>query len=129
MATEMKIYPASKSRHLDFWRALRGAGVDIRASWLDAPFNFDGSEPTPEAWSEHWTISEAAAADVVLLYARADENQMGALLETGAALAAGKQVFAVSPHQWSFRQHPRVTNFESLEEAVAAIMASTSGGS
>lgn len=46
-------------------------------------------------------VEEAAAADIVLMYAREDESQNGALIEVGAALAAGKRVFLVSPHNWS----------------------------
>jgi hypothetical protein len=71
--------------------------------------------------------TEAAAADVVLLYAKEDGHQMGALLETGAALGAGKQVWCVSPHRWSFRHHPLVRNFETLEDAVAAATARKAG--
>jgi hypothetical protein len=56
------------------------------AGWLDASFNHDGSEPSPSAWAEHWSrcIEEAAAADVTLLYACAEERQMGALMEVGS---------------------------------------------
>jgi hypothetical protein len=91
----MIIYPASKTKHLDHWRALRAAGLEIRAGWLEAEFNSTGIEPTPAEWAKHWQMctSEAAAADVVLLYARSDETQMGALLECGAALGAGRQVY------------------------------------
>jgi hypothetical protein len=55
------------------------------------------------------------------------ERQMGALIEVGAALGAGKQVFLVSPHNWSFQHHPRVRRFDTLEAAVAAIMAGAAG--
>jgi hypothetical protein len=41
-----RIYPASKSRHAGWWRALRSAGVPIVCSWIDAEFNHTGSEPT-----------------------------------------------------------------------------------
>ena len=47
---------------------------------------------------------EASEADIVLLYAREDERQMGALVEAGCALGAGKQVYLVAPWaKWSFR--------------------------
>jgi hypothetical protein len=51
------------------------------------------------------------AADIVLAYCRADENQNGAFLEIGAALGAGKQVYLVSDHEWSWGHHPHVRNF------------------
>jgi hypothetical protein len=122
----LKVYPASKAKHWPFWTALRAAGVPICASWIDAPFNRDGSEP-PD-WGLHWQkcIDEAAAADVLLLFAQEDERQCSALVELGSALAAGKLVYLVSPHDWSFARHSRVRRFETLADAVAAIVAGSS---
>jgi hypothetical protein len=119
----MKVYPASKAKHWQMWAALREAGIPIYASWIDAPFNRDGSELNSAQWSHHWEkcVAEAAAADVLLLYATQDERQCGALVELGSALAAGKRVFLVSPHTWSFEHHPNVRRFDSLADAVAAI--------
>ena len=127
--SRMIIYPASKTAHLDHWRALRAAGLDIRASWLDSEINTGNIDPSKDAWARHWSLccSEAAAADVVLLYACEDERQCGALIEAGCALGAGKQVWCVSPHKWSFRNHPRVRNFDTLEAAVAALVAIDAG--
>ena len=87
----MQIYVASKTIHLPFWQALRAAGVPIVASWIDWPGNSGEIEPTSDEWSEHWQrcLSEASEADVTLLCATEGERQMGALLECGAALAAG----------------------------------------
>src|SRR5262249_19846293 len=91
---------------------------------LDWPPNYNGAEPSPNDWAEHWTrcISEAAAADIVLLYARQDERQMGALIEAGAALAAGKRVFLVSDGELRFAHHPRCRRVATLAAAVEAIM-------
>jgi hypothetical protein len=72
-------------------------------------------------------IREATEADVVLFVANDGENHFGALLECGAALAHGKRVFLVSPHPWHFlRHHPRCRSFDSLADAVHAIMAGAS---
>jgi hypothetical protein len=121
----MTVYPASKSRHAPWWRALRAAGVPIVASWIDAPFNGTGEEPSRDAWSAHWfkCISEAADADVCLFVCNEGETACGQLLEAGAALAAGKWVYLVSDYQWSFANHPRCRVFSSIEEAITAIMA------
>lgn len=107
---KMRIYPASKSKHWPFWQSLRSAGIPIASSWIDAPFNRDGTEPPN--WALHWTkcIDEAAAADIVLMFAQEGENQNGALIEVGAALAAGKRVYLVSPHEWSWRHHPECSS-------------------
>jgi hypothetical protein len=103
--------------------------MPIVASWIDAPFNHDGSEPSADEWAEHWErcCREVAEADIVLMYACAEERQMGALIEVGSALGAGKRVFLVSPHDWSFQHHPRVRRFATLEAAVTAIMAGAAG--
>ena len=84
------------------------SNLDIRASWLDSEISTGNIDSSWDTWARHWSTycSEAAATDVVLLYAREDKHQMGALLEAGAALSAGKQVWCVSPHRWSFRHHP-----------------------
>jgi hypothetical protein len=67
-------------------------------------------------------------ADILLLYCAEDERQFGSLLECGAALGADRQVFVVSPFPWPFlKQHPRVRVFNTLEAAIAAIMAAAAG--
>jgi hypothetical protein len=57
------------------------------------------------------------------MFACAEERQNGALLEVGSALGAGKRVYLVSPHNWSWKHHPRVRTFATLEAAITAIMA------
>jgi hypothetical protein len=124
-----KIYCARKSRHAPWWQAIRACGIDVRSSWIDAEFNHTGAEPSSDEWRAHWDrcIAEAAAADIVLVYARADERQMGALCELGAGLAAGAWIYLVSDSAWSIGHHPRVRIFPTLEAAVAAIVAADSG--
>src|SRR5262249_1939433 len=50
MGARLKVYPASKSLHLDFWRAMRAAGLHIEAGWIDAEFNSTGDEPSAAEW-------------------------------------------------------------------------------
>ena len=102
-----------------------GFGVPIDASWPDADFNHTGGEPTSDQWRRHWTrcVDEAAAADIMLMFAQEGERQMGALVEAGECLGAGKRLYLVTPHAWSFQHHPRVRNFKTIEQAVAAIAA------
>src|SRR5947207_2566897 len=98
----MQVYPASKACHAEWWRALRAAGVPIACNWIDWPGNRDGAEPTADAWSRHWQrcIDEASACDICLFVCIAGETACGALIEAGAALAANKRIFVVSPDQW-----------------------------
>jgi hypothetical protein len=71
--------------------------------------------------------SFAASCDIVLFLALPGEQHCGALLECGAALGAGRQVFAVSAVEFSFLAHPRCRVFENLAAAVRAIMAQRAG--
>ena len=57
------------------------------------------------------------------MFAQEGERQMGALVEAGECLGAGKRLYLVTPHAWSFQHHPRVRNFKTIEQAVAAIAA------
>jgi hypothetical protein len=64
-------------------------------------------------------LSEAAEADILLLYVEQEKQHLGALLDAGAALGAGKWVCLCSPHLWPFlRNHPRVRSFDNVAEAV-----------
>jgi hypothetical protein len=58
---------------------------------------------------------------------RTGETACGALIEAGAALAAGRQVFVVSSYEWTFANHPRCRVFVSLDAAIAAIVAMQQG--
>ena len=121
-------YPASKARHGPWWQALRAAGVPIVASWIDARLNEPGAEPT-DAWQDHWRacVEQAAAADICLFVCNEGEQACGQLIEAGAALAAGKCVFVVSPYEWTFANHPRCRTFPTLDAAITAIMAAQAG--
>jgi hypothetical protein len=60
----------------------------------------------------------------VLLFVNGeDEQACGALIEASAALAAGRQLFVVSPDAWTFSHHPNCRNFSALADAIAAIVA------
>jgi hypothetical protein len=127
----MRLYVASKRRSWPWWAAMRACGVPIISSWIDWSFNHDETtEPSSDAWREHSfkCLEEAASCDVLLLYVENGTQHFGALLEAGAALGAGRQVFLVSPHPWPFlRCHPRCRSFDTLEQAIAAIMAGQRG--
>jgi hypothetical protein len=130
----MRVAVASKARHVCWWQALRTAlaasGIDLISGWPDWPFNHDGVEPSADEWREHSKacIEDATSADVLLFYAAEDERQFGALLETGAALGAGKRVFVVSPHAWPFLKcHPRVRAFTTMEGAISCLLSMAQG--
>lgn len=99
------IYIASKSKHGPRWRALRAQGYPICSSWID-----ECEEGATSDWVDLWTrcVSEAAGADVLIVYAEWGEILTGALVEVGAALACGVRVFTVGLNGQNFTRHPRV---------------------
>jgi nucleoside 2-deoxyribosyltransferase-like protein len=123
------VYPASKSCHAWVWQALRAAGIGVVATWPDWKGNHDGHEPTADAWRKHWNacISEASMCDVLLFVSRKGEQACGALIEMGAALACGAQVFIVSDDSWSVSHHPRCRVLPDLEAAITALVAMSKG--
>jgi hypothetical protein len=59
----------------------------------------------------------------VLLFVNGENEQAcGALIEAGAASAAGRQLFVVLPGASPFSHHPNCRNFSALADAVAAIV-------
>jgi hypothetical protein len=130
--TPLSIYPAGKSCTWPWWSALQAAGVPISATWPTWLFNQTRDAPTADDYRDHADVcvKEATACDVLLLFVPDDEerHQFGALLEAGAALGAGKQVFLVSRHAWPFlRHHPNCRSFDHLSDAITAVMAMQHG--
>jgi hypothetical protein len=129
----MRVYPAGKSCCWHWFLALQSAGAPLQASWLTWAFNRDpNAEPTDDDYREHSEVClrEAGESDIVLLYVPPDceRNQFGGLLEAGACLGRGGWCYLVSRHRWPFlRCHPRCRSFDTLAEAVTALMAQESG--
>jgi hypothetical protein len=67
-----------------------------------------------------------SVCDRVLPSSHRGERACGAL-EMGAALASGALVYVVSPDSWSISHHPECRVFDSIESAVASIIALTAG--
>jgi hypothetical protein len=123
-------YIAGKSRHWPWVAALGIAGVPITCTWPSWLPNRTLDEPEPHQWREHAQrcIDEAADCDVLILYVEDGEQHFGALLEAGAALGAGREVFLVSPKPWAFlRNHPRCRSFDNLAEAIRAVVSLQAG--
>ena len=115
------IYIASKTVHAPRWRALRGQGLRIVSSWIDAP-PVVPDEKMPALWTR--CVREASTADVTLVYREHHREVLkGALVEMGAALGAGKPVLWVGPiggftgaeSDYTVAHHPGVVRFEQDE--------------
>ncbi len=111
-------YTASKTKHAPKWRALRDAGVPIVSTWID-----EAGEGETSDYSDLWErcIREAVSAAVCIVYREEEETLKGALVEMGAALAAGREVRWIGPPvSMSLMHHPLIRTFDSIESAIAA---------
>lgn len=120
MDTRARTYIASKSFHGHRWKELRAQGCRIVSTWIDEC----GAGETDD-FSDLFDrcIREASQADVLILYREEGEILKGALIEAGAALAAGKPVHAVGCGEFNFVRHPLVTQYPTLEKALRAASA------
>lgn len=112
-------YVASKTTHAWRWRALRNRGHRINSTWIDEA---DEGQSADYADLAARCIAEAAAADALILYCEGGEMLKGALIEVGAALAAGKEVRCVGDCpsiSRVFRKHPLWRECDTLPEALA----------
>lgn len=112
------IYIASRAVHGPRWRKLRDeGGAPIISTWID-----ECGQGETNDWSDLWDrcIREAAAAIATIVYVETGEVLKGALVEAGAALAAGRMVFVVGPCAMTFLNHPRVQKSFSVADAIEA---------
>lgn len=75
------IYVASKTFRLD--------GFPVHSTWID-----EAGQGETLDWADLWRrcVSEAATATALVVYAESTDVLKGALVEVGAALAAGRPV-------------------------------------
>lgn len=115
----MTIYIASKTSHAERWKALRASGHRIIATWIDEAGEGQTSNISELAQR---CIREAVDADVTILFCERGETLKGALIEAGAALAAGREVRCVGTcNNLSrvFSAHPLWTEWPTIEDALA----------
>ena len=117
-----RIYVASKSDLHGYWRTWRATGqsdgFEVISTWID-----EGDEGETADWSDLWVrcVTEAATADAVVALYRPGDVWKGALVEIGAALAAGKPVHLIGEPNHSWVAHPLVRQFETVDDAFAAL--------
>lgn len=112
---EAGIYIASKTTHGARWRDLRASGAPIVSTWID-----EAEQGATSNWHDLWhrCVREASEAAATIVYREDGEVLKGAWVEVGAALSAGKVVFAVGCDEFSIRHHMRVVSCASLDEAL-----------
>ena len=91
--------------------------------------NTTDREVSPSAWGEHWPkcLSGSFHCRRRLVLRARGFTQCGSLIEIGAAVQAGAQVFVVSDYTWTIAHHPQCHVFKTLEEAVVAVKARMHG--
>jgi len=111
----MKFYIASKTKHGPRWRELRDQGIPIISTWIDES-EVGATNDFSDLWSR--CINEAKTCDALIVYREPDEILKGGWCEVGAALAAGKPVYAVGCEEFTIRFHPLFYQFETFERAL-----------
>ena len=96
----MKFYAASKVWHAPTWRDLRaeleGSDIEITSRWIDYA---DDSDIVQNRKGELWQhcLEDVLRADAMILFCENfGEEQRGALIEAGHAMAAGKPVVCMN---------------------------------
>jgi len=117
------IYIASKSAHGERWRDLRATGVPVISTWID-----ESEAGATIDWRSLWTrcTVEAARCRALIVYREPGETLKGAWVEVGAALAAGRPVYAVGIEDFSVRHHPGITTCRDMDTALAAALSTPS---
>lgn len=116
----MRFYTASKTKHAGKWQALRDAGYQVTATWID-----EAGEGQTVSYPELAVrcLQEIDAADFVLLYCEPGEHLKGALVEAGMALAIGRPVKCVGQCESLsrvFREHPLWSEHASVDAVLTA---------
>src|SRR5208282_5244059 len=111
------IYIASRARHAQRWRELRGSGVPIISTWID-----EAGLGETQDFSDLWQrcISEASHAGALVAYSEDGEGLVGGLIEIGAGLAMGVHVFVTGESLGLSKvcHHPLATRCASLDSAI-----------
>ncbi len=98
-----KIYSASKIWHATKWQAMRDIhGYNINATWIDIPCGTPEKPTGAKQLTDAekcvlWTncSNETRDCDMLICYAEKDDEQRGALVEIGGALANGHPVYLI----------------------------------
>lgn len=118
----LRIYFASKLRHAAKWRKLCAESSDFiaHARWLK--HNTLGTADTSENAREFWGQDEQDVrdADVVIVYAEAQDHLRGALVEAGIAVASGVPVIVVGDHAdyGTWQYHAGVRRVGTIHQAI-----------
>lgn len=111
------IYVASKTKHAPMWKSYRERGWPINSTWIDEAGAGESGD-LADLWRR--CTSEAASANVLVIYREPEDVLKGAWVELGAALVKGVPVFAVGLAGFTIEHDTRITHFTDLPTAMDA---------
>lgn len=112
------IYIASKTKHAEHWRAWRDQGLPIISTWIDEAGPGESADLS-DLWRR--CIAEASSCDLLVCYREPEDVLKGAFIELGAALAAGREVWAFGLDGYTVANHPGIRHFGSIVSLRAAL--------
>ena len=119
------IYTASKTKHAPKWIELRGKGYNVISTWID---EHQPGQTENFADLALRCIQEPAKADVTILYCEPGDYLKFALVEVGAALAAGKKIIIIGMGRSlsaTMLHHPNIQHVQTIEAALELIEVSS----
>ena len=115
---QFSIYVASKTKHAPIWLSLREQGLPIISTWIDEAGPGESTD-----LSDLWIrcIREASSATALLIYNEPNDILKGGWVELGCALSNNIPVFAVGIENFTIANHPNISHFNKLEDAITAL--------
>lgn len=110
------IYFASKLRHAPTFRAwyhelIDSPRFDVVSTWHNSP-TIEADERDAKLCRDGWreNLRQIEDSECMIAYATAADPIQGTLVEIGAMLACGGEVYLVGDYPWgSWQHHPEVT--------------------
>lgn len=106
------IYIASKTKHAEHWRGWRSRGLPIISTWIDEAGPGESAD-LADLWRR--CLAESAGCELLVCYREPDDVLKGAFIELGAALAAGREVWALGLTDYTVAHHPGIRHFETID--------------
>ena len=128
----MKLYLAGRySRKEEITKhaeTIRATGLEVCSTWITEPHGpaVQLKDVVPQELREYALrdLEELRLADAFVIYAESDQTynkRGGRHVEHGFALALGKPIFVVGPHENIFHYLPSTQHFSSTEALVEAL--------
>jgi len=112
------VYLASKTKHAEHWRAWRSRGLPVISTWIDEAGPGESADLS-DLWQR--CISEASNCELLICYREPDDVLKGAFIELGAALASGREVWALGLEEYTVANHPGIRHFDTIHDLLGCL--------